>query len=506
MRQPTSDIHAPLVRTASARIPTPYGTFHLYHYNSERDAKEHLALVMGEVQQRQEVLIRVHSECMTGDTFGSLRCDCGEQLHMAMQRIADAGRGVIVYLRQEGRGIGLAEKLRAYNLQDEGYDTVEANLMLGHQADEREYWAAADILRDLEIQSVRLLTNNPAKIENLRAYGIQISERVPLQPSVHVDNAAYLQTKVARMRHLLQLPPAPATLAGATLAPELAARISELQDRILQHVDRRQTPHVTISYAQSLDGSLTAVLGAPLALSGPTSMTLTHALRAAHDAILVGVDTVIADDPLLTVRLVAGANPQPVVLDSTLRTPETARLLHHPRGLWLFTTERSSAESRRKLAERGAKIVILPADGEGRVSLPAALQVLHQRAIRSVMVEGGAHVLESFVNTQLADYAVITVAPCLVGGATAFHSAAGVTMPRLAQVAYTPAGEDLIVWGEPTWDVPAQARTVSDQPVSDQPAPDQPAPDQPASDQLAPDQPAPDRSAPSHTAMAPETA
>jgi 3,4-dihydroxy 2-butanone 4-phosphate synthase/GTP cyclohydrolase II len=444
------------VRTASARIPTPYGTFHLYHYNSERDAKEHLALVMGEVRQCQEVLIRVHSECMTGDTFGSLRCDCGEQLHMAMQRIADAGKGVIVYLRQEGRGIGLAEKLRAYNLQDEGYDTVEANLMLGHQADEREYWAAADILRDLDIHSVRLLTNNPTKIEELRTYGIQISERVPLQPSVHVDNAAYLQTKVARMRHLLKLPPAPPTLAGAALSLELVARVSQLQDRILRHVDRQSTPHVTMSYAQSLDGSLTAALGAPLTLSGPTSMTLTHALRAAHDAILVGVGTVIADDPLLTARLVAGANPQPVVLDSTLRMPDTARLLQHPRGVWVFTTAQSSQDARRRLVERGAEVVVLPADSEGKVSLPAALQTLHQRAVRSVMVEGGAHVLESFVNAQLADYAVITVAPRLVGGAGAFHHTAGQAMPRFTQIAYVQAGDDLIVWGEPSWDTRIQ--------------------------------------------------
>jgi len=445
-----------LTRTASARIPTPYGAFQLFHYQSTRDGKEHLALVMGDVTGGAGALARVHSECMTGDTFGSLRCDCGEQLHMAMQRIAEAGSGVIVYLRQEGRGIGLAQKLRAYNLQDQGYDTVDANLMLGHQADEREYWAAADIFRDLGVQGVRLLTNNPAKIEELRRYGINIIERVPLQPSVHSDNAAYLQTKATRMRHLLHLPAAPATLTGATLTPDLAARVRLLQERAWRYFDQTRTPFVTLAYAQSLDGSLAATPGKPLALSGAASLTLTHALRAAHDAILVGVGTVLADDPRLTVRLVAGADPQPVVLDSTLRTPATARLFDHPRSVWLLTTERSGESDRARLAARGAEISVLPSDASGCVDLAAALPLLARRGVRSLMVEGGVTVLSSFVAARLMNYAVVTLAPRLVGGVHAFqHSLNGHSLngaaPQLTQVAYTQAGDDLIVWGEPQW-------------------------------------------------------
>jgi GTP cyclohydrolase II len=157
------------------------------------------------VQGKEDVLVRIHSECFTGDVLGSRRCDCGEQLDRAVRMIAETGAGVLVYLRQEGRGIGLLEKLRAYNLQDQGYDTVEANLLLGHEADEREYSVAARILEDLGVHSVRLLTNNPLKIQELQDLGVSVSERLPLEPTVNEDNAVYLFTKAHRMNHLLSL-------------------------------------------------------------------------------------------------------------------------------------------------------------------------------------------------------------------------------------------------------------------------------------------------------------
>jgi len=174
-------------------------------YTTNQDDKEHLAVVIGDVQDQNDVLVRVHSECFTGDVLGSRRCDCGEQLQRSLQMIADAGAGVVVYLRQEGRGIGLLDKLRAYNLQDQGYDTVDANLALGHQADEREYSVAAHILDDLGVRSIRLLTNNPVKIQRLRELGVPVSERVPLQSTVNADNAQYLFTKALRMNHLLDM-------------------------------------------------------------------------------------------------------------------------------------------------------------------------------------------------------------------------------------------------------------------------------------------------------------
>jgi len=188
-----------------ARIPTTSGEFQLFLYLDDQTDKEHLALVKGDVSNQQQVLVRLHSECFTGDVLGSLRCDCGDQLQRALRLIAEEGTGVLIYLRQEGRGIGLLNKLRAYNLQDLGHDTVDANLLLGRQADERDYTAAALILKDLGVHSIRLLTNNPLKIESLQRLGVSVAGRVAMQPRITHDNVAYLMTKAQRMNHLLNL-------------------------------------------------------------------------------------------------------------------------------------------------------------------------------------------------------------------------------------------------------------------------------------------------------------
>jgi len=192
-------------RQVAARIPTRYGTFQLMLFTNNFDDKEHLAFMLGDGEDKENVLLRVHSECLTGDIMGSLRCDCGEQLDAAMAVISKAGRGVILYLRQEGRGIGLADKLRAYNLQDQGLDTVEANLRLGHKPDERDYTVAALIIRDLGIRSIQLLTNNPQKITGLRQLGVTVNRRVPVKIPARPENLYYLQTKKQRMDHMLDL-------------------------------------------------------------------------------------------------------------------------------------------------------------------------------------------------------------------------------------------------------------------------------------------------------------
>ena len=184
-------------------IPTQHGEFILHYYSNTLDDKEHIALVKGAVANQENVPVRIHSECFTGDVLGSRRCDCGEQLAMAMQYINQAGFGVVIYLRQEGRGIGLLKKLQAYNLQDQGMDTVDANIHLGYLADEREYDVAALILASLQIKSVKLMTNNPKKIEALTKLGIDVQGRIPIEVVAHDDNVDYLKTKAKRMDHLL---------------------------------------------------------------------------------------------------------------------------------------------------------------------------------------------------------------------------------------------------------------------------------------------------------------
>ena len=185
------------------QMPTDYGEFALHLYRSKLDGKHHLALVRGDVANKSKVLVRVHSECLTGDVFGSRRCDCGPQLHQAMRQVADAGCGVILYMRQEGRGIGLAPKIQAYKLQEQGLDTVEANEKLGYGMDLREYGLGAQILCDLGLKTIRLLTNNPKKVVGLEGYGLKIVEQVPIRVKSNPHNEKYLKTKREKLGHLL---------------------------------------------------------------------------------------------------------------------------------------------------------------------------------------------------------------------------------------------------------------------------------------------------------------
>jgi GTP cyclohydrolase II len=450
----------PVVRRQTmTRIPTPNGEFNLALYNGGADQKEHMALIIGDIAGQEDVLIRIHSECFTGDVLGSLRCDCGEQLERAMQEISTRGSGVILYLRQEGRGIGLLEKLRAYNLQDLGHDTVDANLMLGHEADARDYTVAAQILSDLDVQSVQVMTNNPLKISALQELGVRVTRRIPIEIVPSPDNLSYLRTKAVRMSHLLEfnVDSAAKLHVNGNGNGHQANGASALHEVSIPPVIRKSTrPAVTISYAQSLDGSIAAADGTPIKISGAASMAMTHRLRASHDAILVGIGTAIADDPRLTVRLVPGEDPQPVIVDSRLRLPSDAAIFSSGQGApWIITTPAHDPVRRAELETAGATIFIVSSTDDGRVNLAEMLDLLGERGIRSLMVEGGSRILRSFLCDRLVDQMVVTLSPTIIGGLRVLRDSgteANPVYPSFEQVHYQRLGDDIVLWGRPKWE------------------------------------------------------
>lgn len=405
---PTPPQVSNVVRT---RIPTEYGEFMLYYYGNTVDNKEHVALVNGNVSGQVGVPVRIHSECFTGDVLGSRRCDCRDQLHSSMNFIGSSKCGILIYLRQEGRGIGLLEKLKAYNLQDQGYDTVDANIRLGHRPDERNYALAALILNDLGVCSVRLMTNNPNKISELCELGIRVDERIPVEVGQHHENAQYLKTKVEKMAHMLSLNPRPHSVPELLFLQRLVNQLAAARS------NSGASPFVTVSYAQSIDGSIASRGSDSLSLSCRKSLEMTHFLRSQHDCLLVGINTVLADDPQLNVRYCEGPSPQPVILDSQLRFPTNAKLLNregaHP---ILLTTEQAQAERRQQLESLGAKVITVNANSQRRVDLTSALQVIAELGYTSVMVEGGASIIGQFLSRQLVNYCIVTIAPRLVGG------------------------------------------------------------------------------------------
>jgi 3,4-dihydroxy 2-butanone 4-phosphate synthase/GTP cyclohydrolase II len=392
---------------ASLTLPTPFGEWEVRAF--EWADSVHLCLIRGEIGDGEDVLVRMHSECVTGDALGSLRCDCGIQLRHAFRSIAAEGRGMVVYSTgHEGRGIGLANKLRAYMLQDQGFDTAEANEHLGFRVDERTFGDVGECLVALGVRSVRLMSNNPEKAEALRVTGIDVRSLVGLPTAAHARNVRYLATKQDVMGHVA---PTGAPLPdGVGPPPDVGSLLGEVRPTPTR-------PYVVVKYAQTLDGRIATSTGDARWISGEPERRASHALRAACDAVLVGAGTVVRDDPRLTVRMVPGASPIRVVLDSRLRISDRARVLDDEAATVIVTTERSPRDRRSEMRRRGASLLVVPAGPNG-VDLGAALHALLAEGIRSVLVEGGASVITSFLSTGLADRIVVGIAPRLLGTGT----------------------------------------------------------------------------------------
>src|SRR5438093_139561 len=420
------------VSRADASLPTRWGDFRISVFRF--DGTEVVALARGELGAAEPVLVRLHSECLTGDVLGSLRCDCGDQLRASLAMIGAADRGVLLYLDHEGRGIGLFDKVRAYGLQDGGLDTVDANVELGLPIDARDYSAAASVLQELGIRSVRLMTNNPAKILGLEMHGVDVVERVPLETIPNEINAPYLRAKASRMGHLLDDLPDPRRIEETTMP-----------------VGR---PLVTVHYAQTIDGRIASRTGDSRYVSGDGSLRLAHELRAAHDAVLVGVGTVPGDHPQLTVRLAPGGSPVRVIVDSLLRIPLDANVLTTKGARTIVaTTSLASEERAAAIRALGAEVLRVKADADGHVDLKDLLARLRDEGIRSVLVEGGRGIITAVLREHLVDRLTVCIAPKVIGEGIAavgdLHIDKLCDAMTFDRSGFTASGGDVIFYGEP---------------------------------------------------------
>ncbi len=405
-------VPATVERIVETVLPTRHGMFRLVGYR-DGTGTEHVALARGidDAAGSAAPLVRVHSECLTGDAFGSWRCDCGEQLDAALAAIAAEGRGVVVYVRgHEGRGIGLLAKLKAYALQDQGVDTVDANTALGLPVDARRYDQAAEILQDLGISAVRLLSGNPAKEEALEDLGIAVVERRNLPVADRAENAGYLATKRARMRH----DAAPAADAWESLldgvvpaapAPGEAEELTHRYGYLAQPGSQ-----VIGQLRQSLDGFIASRSGDAGFHQDRGDHGHLQRLRALADAVVVGASTVLAEDCSLAVADVPGRSPVRVVLDAAAKVGGDARVLADDGvpTLWIVSGDAAVPPG----LPASVEVVRLPAED---FAPRRVLDVLHARGLGKVLVEGGGNTVSRFLEAGVLDRLYLTTAPVLVG-------------------------------------------------------------------------------------------
>jgi 3,4-dihydroxy 2-butanone 4-phosphate synthase/GTP cyclohydrolase II len=440
----------PPAEVARLILPTWAGEFDLRVFQGA-SGEVYLLFAYGDIGDGRDLLVRLHSACLTGDAFGSLRCDCGPQLRQAMRRIAAEGRGVLLYAAgHEGRGVGLVSKLQAYMLQDEGHDTVDANHRLGLPVDSRDYREAAQVLQAAGIRSSRLLTNNPAKASALDREGVLVESLVALPTAPHLRNHRYVQTKQQRLGH--RAPGGDPLMGNGSLANDgKALDATVLLGAVDSPVDR---PYVVLKYAQTLDGRIATASGDSKWISGTQERRVSHALRAACDAVMVGAGTVLADDPLLTVRMVPGASPIRVVLDSTLRIPPDAQVFGPDAATIVLTSGRSNPDRRAALHLRGVKVEVVSEAPDG-IDLAAGLARLRSLGIRCLLVEGGSRIITSALRDKLADRVVVAVAPLLLGKGTDALGDLGASLVqdglRLLNQTVHQLGPDLLVAGDLDW-------------------------------------------------------
>ncbi|WP_104178905.1 GTP cyclohydrolase II [Arthrobacter sp. B0490] len=417
IKSPRADaaaVPATVERVAETVLPTRHGTFRLVGYRDD-GGTEHVALMQGiddAALAGPAPLVRVHSECLTGDAFGSWRCDCGEQLDAALAAISAEGRGVVVYVRgHEGRGIGLLAKLKAYALQDQGIDTVDANTALGLPVDARRYGQAAEILQDLGIGSVRLLSGNPAKEEALEDLGIAVVERRNLPVSDRAENAGYLATKRARMRH--DAPPGAdaweSLLDGVVPAAPAPGEAEELTHRY-GYLAQASGQLVVGQLRQSLDGFIASRSGDAGFHEDRGDHGHLQRLRALVDAVVVGASTVLAEDCSLAVEDVPGRSPVRVVLDAAARVGVGTRVLADDGvpTLWIVAHDAAVTDG----LPSSVEVVRLPVED---FAPRRVLDILQARGLGKVLVEGGGKTVSRFLEAGALDRLYLTTAPVLVG-------------------------------------------------------------------------------------------